>query len=134
MSKNGTTVSTQDKETETRGVAVEATGPDSEGGELATDAAARRPVRPARPSRPAGGPNKNKPSKPNRGNRSSRAMRESGENRQADEGVSPEVAEGEEAEEEEDEEAVAGRFWDFLVAGAYSSRKARGDWGGEGEG
>ncbi len=92
----------------------------------ADQVAARRPVRAAKAA-PKGGANRGKPAKANAGNRASRAVREKGANK-ADK---DEPGKDEDEEEEEDEERrAADKFWQLMVAGSYSSRKARDDCGG----
>jgi len=103
----------------------------NEGGtDDAQHAARRGPVRSAVGKGKNAPANKGKPKKVNQGNRSSRATREKGANNKEASSPDPEKEE----EEEEEDQKSADKFWQYLVAASYASRKTRGDWGGgEGE-
>ena len=96
------------------------------GTEGAEHAAARRPVRSTNTKASASAAQKGKPQKANQGNRSSRSAREEGANKKAP-ATDPDK---EEEEEEEEDKRSADKFWQYVVAASYASRKTRGDWGG----
>ena len=120
------TTAGEDQDAGKKAAATES-GKVADGAAAAEQAAARRPVRQAKGSPKSSGPNKGRPSKVNQGNRSSRAVREKGANK-APADIDPDK---EEEEEEDDDRRAADKFWQMMVAGSYSSRKARGDWGGD---
>ena len=92
--------------------------------EAAAEQAARRPVRSSSKAG-AAGPNRVRSGKANKGNRSSRQEREKGANKKEDAD-----SDKDEEEEEEKKRDATEDFWRYIVTASYSSRKARGDWGG----